>query len=203
MVEMDEALATVLEQTEPLPEIAIPLPPAHTHRAALAPHRDKFFLSCKTGLFRESTEAAIAQLENSFEVLQTDPPDLEVFVKHSYNFDNVVPFDAWSLKLLRRIKEAVAERLDPELGHVALLGRVVEQLVERGRGRREVREARPLQRAEHRAVVGDGAALGDASVGPSDDPPGESRGEEPSGVPDAGGDASKYPRWLRSTQPPA
>ena len=46
------------------------------------------------------------------EVLQTDPPDLEVFVKHSYNFDNVVPFDAWSLKLLRRIKEAVAERLE-------------------------------------------------------------------------------------------
>ena len=39
---------------------------------ALAPHRDKFFLSCKTGLFRESTEAAIAQLENSFEGLQTD-----------------------------------------------------------------------------------------------------------------------------------
>ena len=39
---------------------------------ALAPHRDKVFLSCKTGLFRESTEAAIAQLENSFEVLQTD-----------------------------------------------------------------------------------------------------------------------------------
>ena len=46
------------------------------------------------------------------EVLQTDPPDLEVFVKHSYNFDNVVPFDAWSLKLLRRIKEAVVERLE-------------------------------------------------------------------------------------------
>ena len=46
------------------------------------------------------------------EVLQADPPDLEVFVKHSYNFDNVVPFDAWSLKLLRRIKEAVVERLE-------------------------------------------------------------------------------------------
>ena len=45
------------------------------------------------------------------EVLQNDPPDMELFCRHCYNFDNVLPFDAWSLKLLRRIKEAIGERL--------------------------------------------------------------------------------------------
>ena len=45
------------------------------------------------------------------ETLQTDPPDLEIFVRHCYNFDNVVPFDAWGLKLLRRVKEAIDARI--------------------------------------------------------------------------------------------
>lgn len=45
------------------------------------------------------------------ECLQSDPPSLEIFVRHCYNFDNVLPFDAWGLKLLRRVKEAIDERV--------------------------------------------------------------------------------------------
>ena len=60
-------------QTRVLPAPLVAVGPA------LAPHRDKVFLSCKTGQFRESTEAAVAQLENGFEVLQTDHFDLFQF----------------------------------------------------------------------------------------------------------------------------
>ena len=46
---------------------------------ALAPHREKVFLSCKTGEFRKSTAAAVAQMENSLAVLQTSYFDLFQF----------------------------------------------------------------------------------------------------------------------------
>ena len=46
---------------------------------ALAPHREKFFLGCKTGEFRKSTEAAVAEMENSLAVLQTSYFDLFQF----------------------------------------------------------------------------------------------------------------------------
>lgn len=46
---------------------------------ALAPHREKVFLSCKTGEFRKSAAAAVAQMENSLAVLQTSYFDLFQF----------------------------------------------------------------------------------------------------------------------------
>jgi aryl-alcohol dehydrogenase-like predicted oxidoreductase len=46
---------------------------------ALAPHREQFFLGCKTGAFRQSTQAAVAEMENSLAVLQTGYFDLFQF----------------------------------------------------------------------------------------------------------------------------
>ena len=55
---------------------------------ALAPHREKFFLGCKTGEFRKSTAAAVAQMENSLKVLQTSYFDLFQF--HAVTTDDDV-----------------------------------------------------------------------------------------------------------------
>lgn len=63
---------------------------------------------------------------DALEVLQEDPPSLDEFVRHCYNFDNVQPFDAWCLKLLRRVKEAIDERVK-ELNEEAERRRIREE----------------------------------------------------------------------------
>ena len=37
--------------------------------------------------------------------------DLHVFADHVYNMDNVVGFDSWCLRLLKRVKEDIEERV--------------------------------------------------------------------------------------------
>ena len=45
-------------------------------------------------------------------MVQVRAGDMDMFVDHLFNFDNVSPFESWHLKLLNRVKEDIEEELE-------------------------------------------------------------------------------------------